>query len=398
VLWHGLLEGRSAVSRITLFDSEGLEVHIAGEIVDGAYESGSPRHVNARLSWLLAALREALADAALEPPQARAGVVVAGGELTVAYAHVLPAIADALVGGALDTRRLQRALSARDGAGLGSAHHSGPAALVAATLGAGGPVLAPSGACASGTLAIGLGAESIAWGDVDICVAGATDSRVEPMVMQQYFRLGALCTDSNDAPERASRPFDVSRSGFVMAEGAGVLVLEALDHALARGARVRAEVVGFGTSLDAYRVTDPEPEGLGATLAMQAALASAGCTPTDVDYVNAHGTSTPANDVAEARAIHRVLGTRAASVPVGAFKANLGHAIQASGALETIGTVRALEEGVLPHTINTKHVDPQVDLDVVMDLPRRGSFRTALKNSFGFGGQNACLVLRRWEG
>ncbi len=263
-LWQGLLEGRSAVSRITRFDPEGLEVHIAAEVDDGC-EAMLRGHSNARLRWLLAALREALEDASLEPRQAAAGVSVAGGELNVRYVHMLPAVADALVGGALDGGRLQRALVARDGAGLGRAHHSAAASLVAATIGAEArfwrhPARAPRNARDQA----GRGEHRMGGRRHLPCrrhrfPRGAYDSAAD-------VRLGALCTDSNDAPERASRPFDISRSGFVMAEGAAVLVLEALDHALARGGRVRGEVVGFGTSLDAYRVTDPEPEGLGATL------------------------------------------------------------------------------------------------------------------------------------
>jgi len=228
-------------------------------------------------------------------------------------------------------------------------------------------------------------------------VVGGSDCRVTPLIMAQYARLGALCLDSNDEPERAARPFDVSRCGFVMGEGAGAMVLESLESARSRDAVILGEILGYGSSCDAYRVTDPHPDGRGAAIAIRAALMDAGCEPSDIDCVNAHGTSTKANDHAEALAIHAALGERASTLPVSSFKAAIGHTIQSAGILETIGALQASRAGLMPATRNTTSVDPAFALNVVMGHALEGSYRRTLKNSFGFGGQNACLVLGHWS-
>jgi 3-oxoacyl-[acyl-carrier-protein] synthase II len=201
----------------------------------------------------------------------------------------------------------------------------------------------------------------------------------------------------NHEPERASRPFDAERDGFVASDGCGVLVLESLDHALARGARVYAEVVGYGVSSDAYHVTIPHPEGRGAALAMRRAIADAGLKPEDIEYINAHATSTPMGDPAEVVAIKSVFGSRAYEIPVNATKSMTGHLLGAAGAVEAIATIMTIREGILHPTINYEHPDPQCDLDCVPNQARRTQVDIALSNSFGFGGQNACLVFRSWE-
>jgi 3-oxoacyl-[acyl-carrier-protein] synthase II len=251
-------------------------------------------------------------------------------------------------------------------------------------------------ACAAGTQAIGDAARWIRSGAADLVLCGGADSELYPMGLASFCLLGALST-RNDDPPRASRPFDAGRDGFVLGEGAGVLVLEELGHALARGARIRAEVAGFGSACDAYRVTDPHPDGEGAFLAMRRALEEARLRPDQIGYVNAHGTSTVANDRAETRALRRLLGEAAPRVPVSSTKSMIGHLTVAAGAVEAIATVLTLESGTIPPTINLEGQDPDCDLDYVPNAARRARVEAALSNSFAFGGQCASLVLARAE-
>lgn len=251
-------------------------------------------------------------------------------------------------------------------------------------------------ACAGGTQAIGDAMRWIASGRADAVIAGGADSELYPMGLASFCLLGALST-RNGTPAAASRPFDAHRDGFVMGEGAGVLVLEAIDHARRRGAHVYAEVAGFGSSCDAYRATDPHPDGVGATLAMQRAIAHAGITHVDVDYINAHGTSTPANDRAETIAVKKVLGDRAPEVPISSTKSMIGHATVAAGAIEAIVCALTLRDQHIHPTINYMTPDPACDLDYVPNHSRHASVELALSNSFAFGGQTACLALRRYH-
>jgi 3-oxoacyl-[acyl-carrier-protein] synthase II len=247
-------------------------------------------------------------------------------------------------------------------------------------------------ACAGGTQAIGDAARWIRLGQCEVVLAGGADSELYPMGLASFSLLGAL-SRRNDAPTSASRPFDRERDGFVMGEGAGMLVLEERNHALARGAHVYAEIAGFGASADAWRVTDPHPEGAGAVLAMSRALRDAGRSAADVHYINAHGTSTIANDRSESRAIRQLLGTHADDVPVSSIKGVLGHATVAAGALEAVATTLAIQHRTIPPTAGLATPDPECDLDYVPREARRRPVTLALSNSFAFGGQAAVLAL-----
>ena len=267
---------------------------------------------------------------------------------------------------------------------------------VSIDLGLKGPINTVVTACATATNAIGDAFRIVERGDADVMICGGTEAPITPLALAGFSAMKALSTQ-NDLGPRACRPFDARRDGFIMGEGAGVLVLEERDHAMQRGARIYAEIVGYGMSSDAYHITAPAPEGEGAARAMRAALASAHLEPKDVDYINAHGTSTPANDVNETKAVKSVLGEHASVVMVSSVKSMIGHLLGASGAVETIATAMALESGIVPPTINYEEKDPECDLDYVPNKARKAPIEVALKNSFGFGGQNACLCLRKHE-
>jgi 3-oxoacyl-[acyl-carrier-protein] synthase II len=268
--------------------------------------------------------------------------------------------------------------------------------LIAIAYGFRGPNMAVVTACASGTNAIGEAMHLIRRGDADVVIAGGAEAAILPVAVAAFNVMGAIST-RNEEPERASRPFDRTRDGFVMGEGAGILVLERLEHARARGARIYAEAVGYGTSADAYHITAPLENGEGAALAMRRALADAGLSPRDIDYINAHGTSTPLNDKSETQAIKAVFGEAAYDVPISSTKSMIGHLLGAAGAVEAIVCIRAITDGVIPPTINYEHPDPECDLDYVPNVARRRPVRTAMSNSFGFGGHNACVIFRRYE-
>jgi 3-oxoacyl-[acyl-carrier-protein] synthase II len=263
--------------------------------------------------------------------------------------------------------------------------------------GMGGPSLTLTTACATGAQAIGEAFEEVRDGNAPIMIGGATESTHHPMYAAGFAVMRALVSDSNDDPAAASRPFDASRAGFVLGEGAAMLVLEDLEHALNRGARIYAEVIGFGTSNDAYHPIAPLPDGTGAARAMRGALKDAGIAPDDVDHINAHAASTPAGDLAESTAIHMVYGDRASSIPVTSMKGALGHCMGASGALETIAAVRSIADQVIPPTLNYKTPDDAVDLDIVHGGPRSADIAVVAKHAFGLGGQNACLILARYD-
>jgi 3-oxoacyl-[acyl-carrier-protein] synthase II len=263
--------------------------------------------------------------------------------------------------------------------------------------GMGGPSSTVVTACATGSQAIGDGFHAIKHGHAPLMIAGAMESTHHPLFQAGFTAMRALVTDSNDNPDLASRPFDATRAGFVLGEGAGMLVLEDLEHAQARGARIYCEIVGYATSNDAYHPIAPQPEGIGAARAITAALADAGIAPEEVDHVNAHAASTPAGDLAEAKAIRMALGDRAEEIPVTSIKGAIGHCMAAAGALETISAVMTLAEGVVPPTRNQRNPDPEIGLDVVVEA-RPADISVLTKHSFGLGGQNAVLVLRKWDG
>ena len=267
---------------------------------------------------------------------------------------------------------------------------------VAMAFGFTGPNMCITTACAAGAHAIGEASVLIRDGRADVCIAGGTEASILELTVAGFAQMQAL-SRRNDDPERASRPFDRDRDGFVLAEGAGAIVLEEAEHAVARGARIYAEVAGYGASADAYHITAPEPEGLGAIQAMQACLEDAGEPPDAVDYINAHGTSTQLNDASETRAIKKALGDHARRVAISSTKSMTGHMLGAAGAVEGAVSALVVHDGVIPPTINYQHQDEDCDLDYVPNEARRADVRLALSNSFGFGGQNATLAFRRWE-
>jgi len=267
---------------------------------------------------------------------------------------------------------------------------------VAIAYGLRGPNISVASACATGAHAIGEAARIIRRGEARVMICGGSEAVIVPLALAGFGNMGAIST-RNDEPEKASRPFDAQRDGFVMGEGAGVLVLESLDHALKRNARIYAELVGYGATADAFHITAPEESGLGAARAMELALKDAGLAPAEVDYINAHGTSTPLNDRVETRAIRLVFKSHADRLAVSSTKSMMGHLMGAAGAVEALVCVKSLETGWVHPTINYEYPDPECDLDYVPNQARRLNHRVALSNSFGFGGHNACLAFRRWE-
>jgi len=268
--------------------------------------------------------------------------------------------------------------------------------LVSIRFGFKGPNLSVVTACATGTHAIGEAFRIIQRGEADVMVAGGTESAITPLSIAGFAAARALSTQ-NDEPERASRPFEKNRNGFVMGEGAGILILEELEHAKRRGAKILAEVVGYGTSGDAYHMTAPAPEGEGAARAIENAIRDAGIRPEDIDYINAHGTSTKFNDLFETMAIKRVFGEHAYRVKISSIKSMIGHLLGAAGGVEVVSSVKTIETGIIPPTINYEEPDPECDLDYTPNEAAKADVRYVLKNSFGFGGTNACLILKRYE-
>jgi 3-oxoacyl-[acyl-carrier-protein] synthase II len=379
------LKGVSGVGPITRFDASGLSSRIAGEVELPAELAPSRREALAadRCTLLArAAATLALADSGLdlaaEAPE-RCGVVVGtgAGGLETWEANTRTLIASGP--GRLGARFIPMAMS------------NAPAARIAVDLGLTGPCSAVSTACASGADALVAAYQMIVCGEADVVLAGGTEAAVNPLTVAGFARMGAL-SRRNDAPELASRPFAADRDGFVLAEGAAVLVLESAEHAAARGATVLAELRGYGRSCDAHHITAPHPEGAGARRALTNALRSAGLSPDDVSYVNAHGTGTQFNDAAEALALQAALGPAAGSVPVSATKSMTGHALGASGAIEAVACVQSLVHQVVPPTLNLDDPDPSVPLALVGADPHEVPVTAVLSNSFAFGGHNVVLA------
>jgi 3-oxoacyl-[acyl-carrier-protein] synthase II len=270
-----------------------------------------------------------------------------------------------------------------------------PLSHLALLTGARGPALNCLTACAASTQAIGEATEILRRGDADVMIGGGAHSMIHPLGLTGFNRLTALST-ANDKPQCASRPFDNARGGFVLGEGAGMIILETLDHAKARGAKILAEIVGYGSTADAFRITDQHPDGLGAIVAMQEALADANLKPQDIHYINAHGTGTRENDGNETGAIKKVFGEHARNVPVSSIKSMMGHLIAAAGAVELITCVLAIRDQILPPTMNLENPDPECDLDYVPNKARPAKVDVAMSNSFGFGGQNDTIIVRRF--
>jgi 3-oxoacyl-[acyl-carrier-protein] synthase II len=380
---ENLLAGVSGVGTITLFDPTSLPTRIAGQ---SRLPEGSPLP-DRKIAFALEAARQAWAAATSSgsaPFSAADAFVSMGVGLELFTMDDL--VASRAPGFTLPASRAERLSFMQTPSDL-CVH------LISQKYGLGKPPLVHVSACAAGTDAIGAAFRMIASGRRRFALAGGTDSMINPLGVAGFCALNAMSL-RNDEPERASRPFDRTRDGFVMGEGAGVLVLERLDDAVARGAMVHAEICGYGNSFDAHGISEPHPDGRGAFQAMSRALVEAGLSPGDIDCVNAHGTATPKNDPAETRALKQLLGERAQSVPVCATKSMIGHLISAAGAVEAIAAIACMERDMVHPTINLVHPDPECDLDYVAHGARRHPQRHVLSASYGFGGQNAAIVIR----
>jgi len=388
--WEGLIAGRNGVSRLTHFNPGEFRSQMAAEVNDFDPLEWIDRKSAARMDrfaqFAIAASTMAMTDAGLDLFQFdgnRAGVIIGSG-----------------IGGSQTIED-----------GYASLHEKGPgslnpffvskllvnmaACMVSIRFGLKGPLSALSVACSTGSNAIGDAFRILQRGDADIMVAGSAEACITPLSYAGFCSTRSLST-RNDDPEHASRPFDKERDGFVMGEGAGIVILEALEHALSRGASVHAELIGYGATDDAYHITAPSPDGQSAARAMSNALADGGVKPEEVDYINAHGTSTPLNDKIETLAIKKVFGDYAYKIPISSNKSMIGHLLGAAGVVELIATILSMEKETVPPTINYEFPDPECDLDYVPNKARPKKINVALSNSLGFGGHNATLVVRKY--
>jgi 3-oxoacyl-[acyl-carrier-protein] synthase II len=390
-VWSNLVEGVSGVGPITLFDTTGYTTRIAAEVKgfdpEAFMDRKTARHAGRYCQFALAASKLALADADLDPAELDpddVGVIVASG-----------------IGGMEEIEKSHTALMER------GIRRISPftvpmmiadmaAGIVAMQTRAGGPNYAIVSACASSGHGIGEAMEIIRRGDAKAMLAGGAEATITPLTMGAFCQIKAT-SERNDEPERACRPWDMARDGFVMGEGSVMLLLEEEEHARARGARIYAEVAGYGASADMYHFTAPEPEGKGAARAMRKALGKANVSPDQVQYVNAHGTSTKLGDIAETRALKEVFGEHAPKLAISSTKSVHAHLLGAAGAMEAAATVLAINRGLIPPTINLEDQDPECDLDYVPNQARPARVDVAISNSFGFGGHNSTLVIRRAE-
>lgn len=388
--WEGLLAGRSGIGPITHFDAAAFPTQIAGEVKDfnpeDYIEPKEVKKMDRFMHFALAASQMAMDDAALKVTDdnaERIGVIVGAGM------GGLPAIEQyhkvMLERG---PRRITPFFIPMVIMNLAAGH-------ISMRFGAKGPNSAACTACATGSHSIGDAFRIIERGDADVMIAGGTEAVITPMGIGGFNAMKALST-RNDEPHRASRPYDIDRDGFVMGEGSGIIVLEGLDHALARGAKIHAEIVGYGMTADAYHMTSPAPGGEGAARCMKLALKDAGLKPEDVGYINTHGTSTKAGDELETMAIKTVFGAHARKVAISSTKSMTGHLLGAAGGVEAIVTILAIRDGIVPPTINLDNPDPECDLDYVPHTARKVDVEVSLSNSFGFGGTNACLLFKRF--
>jgi len=405
--WKACCGGVSGIAPITAFDASGFAVRVAGEVrgfEPKKYVSNpkSLKVMGRNIRFGVAAAAMAMEHAGLKerPPEpTRFGVTIGSGMVPTDLEELASAVMASLDGeGRFDVRKFGEA-GQKMLFPLWLLKHlpNMVAAHISILHNAQGPNNTIVTACAASTQAIGEAMRILQRGDADVMLAGGADSRIDPLSLVAYSLLGAV-SQSGRPPEKVSRPFDRDRDGFVLGEGAAVLVLESEEHARGRGARIYAEIAGYGSSFDAYGITKPEPEGKGAARSMEAALRDAAVAPSEIDYVSAHGTSTMLNDLMETVAIKRVFGAGARKVPCSSIKSMIGHLIGAAGAMEALVSVLAIRDGVVPPTINLEHPDPECDLDYVPGSARRMPVRTVLSNSFGFGGQNAALVIREYRG
>ena len=392
--WKAMLEGKNGIGRITRFDASEHKVQIAGEVKDfepaDYMDKKESKRIDRYAQFAIAAAKMALEDSKLDlekENRERIGTFVGSG-----------------IGG-IETMHSQYEKLFSKGPSKISPFFipmmigNMAAGQVSIMFGLQGPSSCMVTACATGTNNIGDALRVIQRGEADVMVAGGTEASISSAPVAGFSAMKALCADHNDDPEHASRPFDKNRSGFVMGEGAGIVVLEELNHALARGAHIYAEVAGYANNSDAYHITSPAPHGEMQAKCMAAAIADAGLKPEDVDYVNAHGTSTHLNDLGETEAIKTVWGEKAKDISVSSIKSMTGHLLGAAGAVEAIATALAVENDMLPPAINHETVDDEgmgLDLDYVPNKAKAKTVRAAISNNFGFGGHNCCLVLKKY--
>ena len=406
-LWKNLMAGASGVGMTTVFDASKFPTKIAAEVrgwditdegQDEKHWHFCGRHTRFAAGAALQAMQDAGLPRGLPADPTRLGVYLGSGEGQQDFDAFTSMMMAAIEGETLDVAKFTKL-------GLETLHPLSeveqepnmPAGHLAGLFDAQGPNLNCLTACAASSQAIGEAVEIVRRGEADVMLSGGTHSMIHPFGVTGFNLLTALST-RNDEPTRASRPFDNDRDGFVLGEGAAMVVLEELEHAKRRGARIHGEVIGYGSTADAYRITDTHPEGRGAAACITMALADAGLGTGDIDYINAHGTSTDVNDKVETLAIKKVFGERAYKIPVSSTKSMLGHLIAAAGATELIVCLLAIRDGVLPPTINYETPDPNCDLDYVPHKAREGKCDRALSNSFGFGGQNIALIVSRFSG
>jgi 3-oxoacyl-[acyl-carrier-protein] synthase II len=390
--WNNICGGKSGIGPLTRFDTNGFETKIAGEVKNFNPElyidKKEIKKMDLFIQYAIGAAKEALDDAQLDitPENSeQIGVIVGtglGGLPSIEKYHKI----------LLDKgpSRISPFFIPMLIANLASGQ-------IAILFGPKGPNTCVVTACATGAHCIGDAFRTIVYGDAEAMIAGGTEANITPLTIGGFNAMKALST-RNDEPEKACRPFEKNRDGFVVAEGSGILVLEELQFALRRKARIHAELVGYGYTGDAYHITAPSPDGDGAVRCMKMAIKDAGITPEDVDYINAHGTSTPLNDLTETLAIKTVFGSHARKVPISATKSMTGHLLGAAGSTEAIFTVLAIRDGIMPPTINYEEPDPQCDLDYVPNVARRKPIGTGMSNAFGFGGTNAALIFKKFEG
>ncbi len=404
--WDACVEGRSGVGPITAFDASSFPIKIAGEVKDFDPSEFIPDSMRKSLKVMGRAARFgvgasglALRDSGIsmenENPE-RVGVVVGTGLVPVDMAEIMPMLSKVMQeDGSFDLTKLDPNCGSpmfplwllKYLPNMVSAH-------ISMMFNAQGPNSTVTTACVAGTQAVGEGYRLVARGEADVILAGGADSRLDPLLLMAYTALGTLSRTSDRPPEEVSRPFDRLRDGFVLGEGAGMLVLEDYDRARKRGAKIYAEIMGFGSSFDAYSIIKPDPDARGAVRAIKAALDEARVDPSEVGYINAHGTSTRLNDQMETTAVKKVFGSSARNLPISSIKSMIGHSIAASGAIEAVALAMTLSENVVPPTINLRNPDPDCDLDCIPLNARDYAPRIALSTSFGFGGQNGALVMK----
>ena len=390
--WSALCAGKSGIGPITRFDASEVGVNIAAEVKDFQVEDHIDKkvakHLDLFVQYAVAAAGEALKDAALQITDENAPRVASimgcglGGLPTIEKYHQV-----AMEKG---TKRITPFFIPMVIPNMG-------AGQISIIYGTRGPNLCLTTACAAGTHAVGEAFRSIVNDECDVAVTGGSESVICPLAVGGFHAMKALST-RNDQPEKASRPFDRDRDGFIISEGAGVLILEELEHALARGAKIYAEVAGYGLSSDGYHMAAPPEDGNGASRCMQMALKDAGMQPEDVDYINAHGTSTPLNDVVETRAIKTAFGDQAYKLAISSTKSMTGHMLGGAGGIEAVFTALSIKHQIAPPTMNLENPSPECDLDYVPNQARKMKIRAAMSNSFGFGGTNAVLIMKQYEG